>query len=349
MLNMDPLKCEFCEKQFSAKSAHDLHVKTAAYCLKLRGELPPDIPCEYCGKKFAQRGNLRMHLKTCRSKIKKVEEETLDELQNLKNKEKSWKRTTIKNKATISNLEKIVIEKNREISILKQSKGLDKIISSRDDEISGLRNLLTQYEQDEKNHLKRIFKLEKQLAFEKGRLTEASKPKIIAKNYKCNSTKNKLMSIPINNIRPFTVETIRDSLVNYTYEDYIKGPRGLINFIKSIILQPNENGELERNYVCTDPSRNNYYRLEETREWDNDRGASYLEVLIDEMGPFASECFDQLCFKATDRTNIFDRESNANLLEKLKPFHFGISRPVSEERDALLTTIRTGIKSSASL
>jgi len=56
-----------------------------------------------------------------------------------------------------------------------------------------------------------------------------------------------------------------------------------------------------------------------------------------------------LSFKAANRTDTFERDYHANLLEELKPFQSGFSRPHSKERTTLLTNIRTGIKASASI
>jgi len=331
----DSLECKFCTKKFSTKYSLALHIKTAVYCLKLREEELPGIMCEHCGQEFTRLDVLQTHSKTCKTKLKKQED----------------------NKTL--NLEKIIISQKHEIGILKESEGLDKIIfnknhkilslnkiiSEKNHEISNLKKSIKQFKQNEKN-----FELEKQLAFEKGRVLEASKPKIIAKNYKCkSSTRNKLMNLPTENIKPFTVKTIKDSINGYTYDDYLMGTRGVVKFLKSLILMTNEHGELERNYVCTDPSRNNYYRLEETKEWDSDRGALFIENVIDELKPLASEYFNQVSSKAVNRTDTFERDYHTNLLEELKPFHWGLSKPNSKERATLLTNIRTGIKASASI
>jgi len=91
------------------------------------------------------------------------------------------------------------------------------------------------------------------------------------------------MSIPIDNITPFTVETIKYNLCNYTYDDYVMGVRGIVKFLKSMILLTNENGEIERNYVCTDASRNTYYRLDEIKKWKVDKGGLFIEKMVDEM------------------------------------------------------------------
>ena len=343
---MSSYNCDFCKKRFATKSSRDIHMRTAAYCLESRGEITPDIKCEHCEKKFTQHCNLKTHLKTCRSKTKKQEEEIVDELERLRNQEKIWKQTNLKNKALISSLqlkvetlEETALEQHKENNRLKELEGLDQLVGNKNDEIKNLRKIVSS-----KN--RKITLLEKQLAFERGRILESSKPKTL--NYKC-STKNKLASISTDNIRPFTVETIRANLHNYTYEDFLMGPKGLIKFLKSIIMNTNENGEVERNYVCTDPSRNNYFRLEETKEWDSDRGALYIEIFVDEMHRPTSTYFDKLCSKVIDRTDTFNREYNAHLVEELKPFYQGVLRPISKERDALLTTIKTGIKSSASL
>lgn len=250
-------------------------------------------------------------------------------------------------------LRNTILERDREIEQLKDItlslEGLDKIVAERDREIARLKKIISDFGEDEKNYVDRNFELEKLLAFEKGRLKEASKPRTITKNYKCTSTVNKLMALPIDNIKPFTVSTIKDNLEDYTYDDYKMGTRGVIKFLKSMISLTNEEGQLERNYVCTDPSRNNYYRLEESKEWDTDKGALFIENIIDEIKPLSNKYFDQIIRESRVKTDISSREYNAAILEEVKPFQMGIIHPNSKERAALLANIRTGIKASASL
>ena len=113
-------------------------------------------------------------------------------------------------------LRNTILERDREIEQLKDItlslEGLDKIVAERDREIARLKKIISDFGEDEKNYVDRNFELEKLLAFEKGRLKEASKPRTITKNYKCTSTVNKLMALPIDNIKPFTVSTIKDNL-----------------------------------------------------------------------------------------------------------------------------------------
>ena len=343
------LECEFCEKNFSSKSALALHTKTAVYCLILRGEKAPNLSCQYCERTFTLDHNLRTHLKTCKSKPIKLVEETIDEIQTLKNRQKILKRTNLKNVANISSL----TSKNKKLekTLLERELERDREIAKRDCEILKLKKIIEDFEKDEKNYVDRNFELEKLLAFEKGRVMEASKPRTINKSYKYNNnnTINKLKALPTDNIKPFTVATIKDSLDSYTYDDYTMGARGVIKFLKSMISLTNGDGQLERNYVCTDPSRNNYYRLEESKEWDTDKGALFIENIIEEIKPLASKYFDQILDGLGNRTDMLSQESNAMLLETVRPFQMGIIHPNSKERAALLANIRTGIKASASL
>jgi hypothetical protein len=331
---MATYSCEFCGKQFSKKGTRDVHTQTAAYCLESRGENAADINCKFCQKAFTQRSNLNTHMKTCKIKIKKQDEETIASL----------KLETRKLKKTISQQRR---ENEQLRSINNTLEGVDKTLVERDCEIAKLKKIIEDFEKDEKNYVDRNFELEKLLAFEKGRVLEASKPRTINK-YK-NNTINKLKALPTDNIKPFTVATIKDSLDAYTYDDYTMGARGVIKFLKSMISLTNGEGQLERNYVCTDPSRNNYYRLEESKEWDTDKGALFIENIIEEIKPLASKYFDQILDGLGDRTDMLSQESNAMLLENVRPFQMGIIHPNSKERAALLANIRTGIKASASL
>ena len=53
------MNCIYCDKTFTTKSGLNLHVRTAKYCLKLRGETPSDTAtytCKDCGNISTQKG-----------------------------------------------------------------------------------------------------------------------------------------------------------------------------------------------------------------------------------------------------------------------------------------------------
>ena len=95
----------------------------------------------------------------------------------------------------------------------------------------------------------------------------------------------KLINLPITNIHPLTSDYVKDQVDNgnYTFDHYLKGENGLVDFIYSITMCENDDGDLERNYVCTDPSRDSYHRLVETKEWQKDKGGKFVDVILDTL------------------------------------------------------------------
>ena len=55
-----------------------------------------------------------------------------------------------------------------------------------------------------------------------------------------------------------------------------------MDFIYSITMCENDDGAIERNYVCTDPSRDSYHRLVE-KEWQKDKGGKFVDVILDTL------------------------------------------------------------------
>ena len=95
----------------------------------------------------------------------------------------------------------------------------------------------------------------------------------------------KLVNLPITNIHSLTEEYVKDTVSNggYTFDHYLKGENGLVDFIYSITMCENEDGGIERNYVCTDPTRDSYHRLVDTKEWQKDKGGKFVDVILDTL------------------------------------------------------------------
>ena len=74
------LECEFCHGIFARKSALAHHIKTAKYCLDIRGE-KVDHVCVSCGRNMSDKRQLERHQEKC-SIAKKVEDYKI-ELNNL--------------------------------------------------------------------------------------------------------------------------------------------------------------------------------------------------------------------------------------------------------------------------
>lgn len=79
-----PTTCNTCNKTFLSLKNLEKHMKTAKYCLKLKGEEKNDFYCESCQKYFSSNRRLQTHLNICKEKLK--EKNTIYE-QKLKEKD----------------------------------------------------------------------------------------------------------------------------------------------------------------------------------------------------------------------------------------------------------------------
>lgn len=74
-------KCEYCGKILSSQSNLAAHVKTAKYCLNLRGKnIPANYECEYCESVFTTKAPWNLHMERCKI-MKEMETEKINSLQ----------------------------------------------------------------------------------------------------------------------------------------------------------------------------------------------------------------------------------------------------------------------------
>jgi len=106
----------------------------------------------------------------------------------------------------------------------------------------------------------------------------------------------KLVDLPINNIPALTqeymIEKVNDGIL--TYEKAAKGYRGMLEVMCELITHENDNGEIERNYVCTDVSRNSFHRLLESKKWKADKGGRYLNTMLNTFKELMKEYKNQV-------------------------------------------------------
>jgi hypothetical protein len=114
--------CEYCSKEFSSKSALNIHQKTAKYCLQLQEKSIEEIEtfiCNFCSKEFTLKSTLLKHIERCKNNNKKQtiseldiyieENKKLKEERLIKNEKiKSYKETIIKLEAKIEKLENTI-------------------------------------------------------------------------------------------------------------------------------------------------------------------------------------------------------------------------------------------------
>jgi hypothetical protein len=108
----------------------------------------------------------------------------------------------------------------------------------------------------------------------------------------------KLINLPISAVPALTHEFIEQKVNDgiLTYEKAAKGYSGMLDVICDLISHENDDGELERNYVCTDVSRNSFHRLLESRKWKADKGGQYLNSMLDrfrgQMEEYKDKAYD---------------------------------------------------------
>jgi len=260
--------CEYCTQEFSNKYNLARHQKKSC---KDNVSDTKKHKCKYCLRYFLNKNNLERHKTTCPLKKEYgLKKKILESEQDQKARTKKWKKerkllkTTIEcSEQEINELKKVIEEKNIEITKIIEENNTE--ITKKDQEIAALK-----------------------VECEKGKIEVYDKicAKVLDKPTVTNTYIHpKLINLPITTIHPLTPEYVQEQVANgnYGFDHYLKGEDGLVEFIYSITMCENEDGEMERNYVCTDPSRDSYHRLVETKEWQKDKGGKFMDVILDTL------------------------------------------------------------------
>jgi hypothetical protein len=118
----------------------------------------------------------------------------------------------------------------------------------------------------------------------------------------------KLVNLPISNVPALTQEYMIEKVNSgiLTYEKSARGHSGILEVIGELITHENESGIIERNYVCTDVSRNSFHRLLESKKWKSDKGGRYLNNMLDTFRVVMDEYKDKVydLYKNTPHDSI---------------------------------------------
>ncbi len=265
-------KCEFCEKVFSNKAHLQRHQKTVAACVELQGKTLVGNICNYCNKSYTEKSSLSRHLLSC--KVKRDFDVKAKFSRKISKLRKSYEKESLASKKTVKDLnienkklKKIIGEKDEDFTALKIK--CESSIKEKDEEIVALK-----------------IKCETNHANGKIEVYDKVCTKVLDKSTITNTYIHpKLINLPITTIHPLTSEYVKEQVSNgeYTFDHYLKGENGLVDFIYSITMCENDDGIVERNYVCTDPSRDSYHRLVETKEWQKDKGGKFVDIILDTL------------------------------------------------------------------
>lgn len=253
-MNTKP-KCEFCNKKFSTVGNLKNHLISAKYCLNNRPEPKEQIASQDI--LIIESDNYECNY--CGK--------SFTQNKSLQLHMRTCKDAKIAKKDEKYKLLEIELEKDKE-------------------SIYNLEILL-------ENANKVIHDLELELASYKGELKgiKTAKPQTIQKVKNTGSGKiyinPKLENVPTHNIEPLTIDYIKKNLPNYTYDLFLKGPLGVVEFLEPLIRVYDENdpdAKPCRNYVCTDVPRHKYHKytgLDGVEKWEFDNAASFVNRLLD--------------------------------------------------------------------
>lgn len=304
--------CEFCGKGFKTPQNLKVHTNTAKYCLKQREEClvaaidNTEYVCEYCRHPFTQKISLKTHYEKC-IKYK-------DHIIETKNKE----------------IESLTKKKNAEIALLKKTNAAKE----------------KEFEKKVKDLENKIAELEKTIAYGKGYVDgfKTSKPPKITNNT-TNVVIQKLKDLPVTTIEPFTISLIKKNIDDYTYDMYLRGELGVVQFITGLTVLELDDGTIEKNYTCTDRSRSTFHRLVVGKEWRIDGGARFINTVLNEIAPKVmehavtlSEEISSLNIKNTRKETLARKECD------LLSFHVGVVNQKSKDREIILQKIKSSIK-----
>jgi hypothetical protein len=163
----------------------------------------------------------------------------------------------------------------------------------------------------------------------------------------------KLVNLPINNIPALTqeymIEKVNDGIL--TYEKAVRGYPGILEVIGELITHENDEGEIERNYVCTDVSRNSFHRLLESKKWKPDKGGRYLNNMLDTfrnvMEEYKNRAYDtygKTPHESIEWGQVDWERKNISLL-----YSGIVSREGKTDREELVNILRKEISKRASV
>ena len=312
--------CKYCQKTYSSKHNLLRHQKTTISCLSIRNEKPLNsFSCEFCQTDFVHKSTLMRHYSSCSSKKKSAIREGKKRLKIKyeeelnKEKEKSGKLSGRVNTKIIEikELKKINIKMRNEISELKNE-------------------------------------VERQRGVIEGMKTAPDKRTIYN-----TAIHPKLVNLPINNIRALTdeyvIERVNDGIL--TYEKAARGYPGMLDVICDLITYENDQGVIERNYVCTDVSRNSFHRLLESKKWKSDKGGRYLNNMLDTFRDIMEEHKDKVYkrYKETPHDSI-EWENVEWERKKISQLYSGVvCNEGTGDREDLVNILRKEISRRASV
>ncbi len=301
----------------------------------------PKFKCEYCSKTFSTKGNLDSHVKNAQYCIR--------------NRDGSINVYTCQYcKSSLASRQNLIRHENKcpDKKVLEIEKKFKHGLKTKREKIKELESKVKKLEK----HVKKLDasnqELIKELDEHKGIITGLKTAPDKRTIYN-TAIHPKLVDLPISNIRALTQEFIQEKVDDgiLTYEKAAKGHSGMLDVICDLITHENDDGIIERSYVCTDVSRNSFHRLLESRKWKADKGGRYLNNMLDtfqdvmeEYKNKAYDTYDKTPHDSIEWSQVDWERKNISLL-----YSGIVCREGTSDREELVNILRKEISKRASV
>nr|QBK85473.1 MAG: Fez1 [Marseillevirus LCMAC101] len=296
--------------------------------------------CEFCDGKFATPSNLADHQKYAKYCISKRLDSIPEYICEYCDKTFVTKYTLNTHSGTCS------IKKEQEYKAK-----IRKIKSECKSQLSEKNSQLSNKEKENKALKSKIKELEAKLQEKEGIIVG-----IKTAPTKTMNTMNihpKLVNLPIGNIRALTNEFIEERVNDgiLTYEKAARGYKGMLEVICELITHENDDGIIERNYVCTDVSRNSFHRLIESKKWKSDKGGRYLNSMLDTFKESMEEHKDKVykTYKQTPHDSLEWDQVNWERKNISRLYGGVVCKEGTDDRVELVNILRREIGKRASV
>lgn len=229
-----------------------------------------DYICQKCTKRFVSKRNLSRHVEFSCKGVADGKSFMCSYCLKCFSRDDSLKRHQDKCSSKIKKetTEAIMVVKDAKISDLESINEI-------------LRENLSQLEKQNVTYQNELVQAEKKISELKG-IIQGMKSAPARTTYQTLNIQTRLDNLPISFVPALEHDYISTTIENmYTYEMAKTGMRGITTLVMDLIEHTNENGEIERNYVCTDTSRNTFYRLLKQKKWWRDKGGQYINDILD--------------------------------------------------------------------
>ncbi len=306
--------------------------------------MPTKYKCEYCSKTFSTKGNLDSHVKNAQYCIKNRDRDGSINVHTCQ-----YCKSPLSSKQNLSRHESKCPDKK----VLEIEKKFKHDLKSKREKIKELESKVKKLERHVKKLDESNQELIKELDEHKGIITGLKTAPDKKTIYNTAYVHPKLVNLPISNIPALTqeymIEKVNDGIL--TYEKAVKGYTGMLDVIGELITHENDKGIVERNYVCTDVSRNSFHRLLESKKWKSDKGGRYLNNMLEtfrdvmeEYKDKAYDTYDKTSHDSIEWGQVDWERKNISLL-----YSGVVCREGTSDREDLVNILRKEISKRASV